>query len=479
MVITQDTRLDAVARLVGRMQSLDARLTQMQQVMDKLPIEAYFASLRVLVADFIELSRQHMQGYESIYVGWSLDEYRTLLEFNSGDFGGDEEDAERREHFIRLAQSYLSLAPVLIRNLDPVYEATARQILLQLLYGVRISDQRTQEWKDRDIYNCSARVASGWCAEAINYLYEAVTLLADALWKTNNSLPEYARKSSREELFKAVMRDVEVKLAVGDDPLGWAQVGYSIINSRTVYVVNIYVNAPSGNNQQNRPSIVDTLLHEFGHIFNSRLLNRAANDLNNLTLTVDRLRLDALDIADDAMEAFNTRGFNPHRQSDSNSASEIWADMFFYWVKNIYKPNPQGDAYSNWISEVMPSYIAATVQHSIAIKDLIGYNSIPGVVDTDGTNLNVRETPLSGTTMASVAVRSLIDVIGRNEDGTWYAARTSNGYWGWVSAAYVQINIVGSLPVVSQLCLDWLNGKIGSDKAPCANSRGGGIYALQ
>jgi len=54
--------------------------------------------------------------------------------------------------------------------------------------------------------------------------------------------------------------------------------------------------------------------------------------------------------------------------------------------------------------------------------------------------VNVRDNPSrSGKPVASLPGRSQVQIIGRNEDGTWLQIKLDNGTEGWVSAQFIRI----------------------------------------
>lgn len=65
--------------------------------------------------------------------------------------------------------------------------------------------------------------------------------------------------------------------------------------------------------------------------------------------------------------------------------------------------------------------------------------------------LNVRSGPgLSFTVNTRASRNSVVNLIGRNADGTWVQVRLSNGVQGWVSSAYIVANVaISTLPVTS------------------------------
>jgi len=65
--------------------------------------------------------------------------------------------------------------------------------------------------------------------------------------------------------------------------------------------------------------------------------------------------------------------------------------------------------------------------------------TIEGVVNVS-ESLNVRDNPSrSGTPIASIPGGSTVQIIGRNEDGTWLQVRLEDDREGWVSAQFIRI----------------------------------------
>ncbi len=74
---------------------------------------------------------------------------------------------------------------------------------------------------------------------------------------------------------------------------------------------------------------------------------------------------------------------------------------------------------------------------------------IMGVVNVSEA-LNVRENPSrSGRPIASLPGRSTVQIIGRNEDGTWLQIRMEDGTEGWVSAQFIRIIEPGTVTPVA------------------------------
>jgi hypothetical protein len=69
---------------------------------------------------------------------------------------------------------------------------------------------------------------------------------------------------------------------------------------------------------------------------------------------------------------------------------------------------------------------------------------ITGVVNVSDA-VNVRDNPSrSGKAIGSLKPRSTVQIIGRNEDGTWLQIKMEDGTEGWVSAQFIRINEPGT-----------------------------------